>query len=98
MSGPLRIVETSAIAETPAETSLSDGLAERVHQLQAEARHLALEHIDLLRISLLRIHRIAEEIAQGGDAYPPGVRDIARRLVEESLAKAITLETIATRR
>jgi hypothetical protein len=41
--------------------------------------------------------RIADEIAQGGDAYSVGVRDVARRLAEDARAKVLTLETIMAR-
>lgn len=89
MSASLHVVAASPAA--PA------SLSERVRQLQAEARSLAREHVDLLEANLLAIRRIADEIAQGGEAYPPGVRDIARRLSEDSTAKAQTLEAIMAR-
>jgi len=77
--------------------SAPPSLSQRVHQLQAEARRLAREHIDMLEANLRQMQHIADEIAQGGEAYPPGVRDIARRLSEDSTAKAQTLEAIMAR-
>jgi hypothetical protein len=47
---------------------------------------------------MLETQRIAEEIANGGEAYPAGVRDIARRLGEDSAARAMTIESIVSRR
>ena len=40
---------------------------------------------------------LAAEIAEGGDAYPPGVRDIARRLSEDLDSRIQTLEAITAR-
>ena len=37
------------------------------------------------------------EIAGGGDAYPVGVRDLARRMAEDCEMKVQTLEAIAAR-
>lgn len=94
MTTPLRIVspETAEITAQPA-TSLSA----RILQLQAEARKLAGDHVETLRASLLQTQRIADEIAEGGEAYPPGVRDLARRMSEDSASRALTLETIMGR-
>lgn len=92
MSTALRIV-TSPL---PAEAG-PPPLSERVRLLQMQARALAREHVDALVASLLETQRIADEIAEGGDAYPPGVRDLARRLAEDSAGRAMTLEAIASR-
>lgn len=93
MSTPLRVV-TSPPAPAAAQTP---SLSARIRDLQAEATSLAREHIDALAASLLAASRIADDIARGGDAYPPGVRDLARRLSEDNAARALTLEAIAAR-
>jgi hypothetical protein len=72
-------------------------LSDQVRQLQAEAKRLAGEHIEILRANLLQTEQIADEIARGGDAYPPGVRDLARRLHEDSVAKAQLIQGIMAR-
>lgn len=74
-----------------------DTVAQRVRRLQAEARSLAKDHVRSLGAALGEVERIAAEIAEGGDAYPPGIRDIARRLVEDCEARAQTLEAISAR-
>ena len=96
MSTPLRVVTNHlpAVADT---AEASGGLAARIQQLQAEARGLARAHIDALTASLAEAGRIADEIARGGEAYPPGVRDLARRLCEDNFARAQTLEAISAR-
>jgi hypothetical protein len=40
---------------------------------------------------------MAAEIAEGGEAYPPGVRELASRLVEDIEARVQTLEAIVSR-
>jgi hypothetical protein len=93
MSASLRVIT----AGQRAETATGGSLGQRVGQLQAEAKRLAGEHIDALRANLIQTQQVADEIARGGDAYPPGVRDIARRLAEDSVAKALMIEGIMAR-
>lgn len=71
--------------------------AERVKRLQAEARMLAAEQIDQLETALLTAAKLATEIAEGGDAYAIGARELAGRLAEDLTAKAETLEAITQR-
>jgi len=72
-------------------------LADRIKRLQTEARRLAREHIQLLQGSLAEMERLAADIAEGGEAYPVGVREIARRLADDCTARFKTLEVISTR-
>jgi hypothetical protein len=71
--------------------------AERVKRLQAEAKALAAEQVDQLEATLLSAAALASEIANGGDAYAIGARELAARLSEELTAKAETLEAIMSR-
>jgi hypothetical protein len=72
-------------------------LSVRIRALQDEARGLAREHITALEAALAQVERLAGEIADGGDAYPAGVRDIARRLAEDCELKSATIEAISGR-
>ncbi|MHC3128116.1 hypothetical protein OB03_12910, partial [Brevundimonas sp. GN22] len=74
-----------------------ESTAERVKRLQAEARALALEQVEALEIALLKAAEMAREIAEGGDAYPVGAREIASRLVDDLPAKAETIKHIVHR-
>ena len=85
-------VEAKALVPAKAET-----VAERVRRLQAEAKELARDHIHALSAAMLDVEHMAAEIAEGGDAYPPGVRDLARRFVEDIDARVQTLEAITAR-
>lgn len=79
-------------AAPPVET-----VAQRIRSLQAEARRLAKDHIHALTASIAEVEAMAAEIAEGGDAYPAGVRDLARRFAEDCDARVQTLEAITAR-
>ena len=71
--------------------------AERVKRLQAEARALALEQGEALEAALCKAADMAKEIADGGDAYPVGARELAARLVQDLPAKAETMKAIVAK-
>jgi hypothetical protein len=79
-------------ASAPTET-----VGERVRRLQAEAKALARDHTRALSRAIVELEHMAAEIAEGGDAYPAGVRDLARRMVEDCEARVQTLEAITAR-
>lgn len=78
--------------ETPTET-----VAQRVQRLQAEARSLAREQIMELEAKLQEAATLAAEIAEGGDAYPVGCRELARRLADDTPNTVLTLEALLQR-
>jgi hypothetical protein len=86
-----------ALSDTDAPPA-QESLARRVQRLSCEARQLANEHVELLIARMALVAQTAAEIADGGDAYPPGVRDLARRTADDHRARALTLETLARRR
>lgn len=98
MSASLRVVSAGQPIKASPKAPQAASVGERVRQLQAEAKRLAGEHVEALQAGLLHVQAVADEIAQGGEAYPPGARDLARRLSEDALAKMQTLEAIMTRR
>jgi hypothetical protein len=71
--------------------------AERVRRLQAEARIVARQHIEQLEHCLLRTAEVAREVAEGGEAYPVGVRELASRLSEDLPEKLLTLRALLDR-
>lgn len=75
----------------------SEPLSARIRRLQSEARGLAQEHIAALVAALHEAEALAAEIAQGGEAYPAGVRDIARRLADDVEMKVASIEAISSR-
>ena len=92
MSPSLSVVTNSEPGEQRPET-----VAERVRRLQAEAKQLAKDHIHALTAAMSEVEKMAAEIAEGGDAYPAGVRDLARRFVDDCEARVQTLEAITAR-
>lgn len=69
----------------------------RVKRLQLEARGLAVEQVEALERVLMQASVMAKEIAEGGDAYPVGARELAGRLSSDLPAKAETLKAIVGR-
>lgn len=98
MSPSLSVVADNDIkAAAAAAAPKGETVAHRVRRLQQEARQLAKDHIKALSAAMVEVETLAAEIAEGGDAYPPGVRDLARRLVEDVEARVQTLEAIVAR-
>lgn len=71
--------------------------AERVRRLQAEAHALALEEVEALGRLLVQAAAAAKAVAEGGDAYPVGAREIASRLASDLPNKAETIRMILSR-
>lgn len=71
--------------------------AERIRRLQAEARDLAHQHLELLGATLAEVTRLSGEIAEGGELYPVGARELARRLADEASKHSFTLSGIIER-
>ena len=84
----LTVVQPAPFQDTP---------SARAKRLLAEARTAALEHIATLEGALEGVTAIAFEISEGGDAYPVGVRELARQLSEEALSRLQTLNAIVSR-
>jgi len=97
MSPSLSVVADNDMKAAAAAAPKAETVAQRVRRLQQEARQLAKDHIKALGAAMVEVETIAAEIAEGGDAYPPGVRDLARRLVEDCEARVQTLEAIVAR-
>lgn len=89
----------SVVADNDLKTILpkAETVAQRVQRLQAEAKQLAKDHIRSLTSAMVDLEQLAAEIADGGEAYAPGVRDIARRLVDDLESRVQTLEAISAR-
>lgn len=91
----LRLVSAEAevydLMRTPVTT------ADRVKRLQMEARALAVEQVEMLEKLLMQASAVAQEIAEGGDAYPVGARELAGRLASDLPLKAQTLKAVVSR-
>jgi hypothetical protein len=74
-----------------------DSRAERVRRMQANARALAREQVEAMSEAMLELARMAEEVADGGEAYPIGVRELSRRVAHELSVNAKTVEVLLSR-
>lgn len=66
----------------------------RAMRLLAEARAAADEHVQSLEHALALVATLSAEVSEGGDAYPVGVRDIAKKISGDAVWCAQTLDTI----
>ncbi|BEV09981.1 hypothetical protein ATDW_04770 [Asticcacaulis sp. DW145] len=66
-----------------ATVSARESRTQRVRRLQEEAKALAREQISELEILIDATAKMANEIAEGGEAYPVGARELSRRLADE---------------
>jgi hypothetical protein len=71
--------------------------AERVRRLQAEARLLARSHIEQMERAMLDMTILAGEIAEGGAAYPVGVREMCSRMADDLPNKLTSLRALVDR-
>lgn len=71
--------------------------SQRIRRLQAEARALARDHLEELAGAMRELSLLAQEIAEGGDAYPVGAREMAGRLAEDLGGRSQTLLAIVAR-
>lgn len=63
------------VPEAPAPT-----LGALIARLTGEARDAAREHVGELDAALARVALLAQDVSEGGEAYPVGIRAICRSL------------------
>ena len=99
MNGPLLTVvaEEASPVEVYNLSRSPETTTQRVQRLQREARLLAREQIEAMGRDLDDFARRAAEIAEGGDAYAVGVREMASRLASDLPQKAQSLRAILNR-
>jgi hypothetical protein len=91
-------MSVSHLAVVRPEDQQPDTPAERARRLFAEAQAAASEQVVQLEEALDASIALSRSIAEGGELYPAGVRDLCRRMAEETAARRLTLEALATRR
>ncbi len=99
MNGPLLTVvpDTAGAVEVYNLSRGPETTTQRVQRLQREARLLAREQVEAMSRDLEELARRAAEIADGGDAYAVGVREMASRLAADLPQKAQGLLVILNR-
>ena len=96
MSASLAVVANNPAPEAES-ASVTEPLTARIRRLQAEAKSMAREHIAQLEASIAEAARLAAEVADGGDAYPIGAREMARQLVTDCESRLLGLQAILHR-
>ena len=81
----LSVVSPASYQESP---------SARAKRLMSEARAAAVEHVAALEGALEAAATLAADVSEGGDAYPVGVRELARQLAEETYSRLQTLNAI----
>ncbi len=71
--------------------------AQRIRRLQLEAKTLAREQVEAFCDELILLAQRAKDIADGGDAYPAGVREMASRLASDLPERAQGMLVISER-
>ncbi len=79
---------------TPEDAAALPTVAERVRALQAQARSLARDHTAAFAEKLAELQAMAVEINQGGDAFPGGVRGVAREVAMHAESRGQILATL----
>ena len=96
---PLQIVPpVSGVAEIYDLGRGPESISQRVKRLQDEARLLAREEVERLDRDLRRLADQARTIADGGDAYPAGMRELAGRISNDSAQRADMLRALLERK
>ncbi|PZR31385.1 hypothetical protein [Caulobacter segnis] len=95
---PLKIVPpVSGVAEIYDLGRGPESTAERVQRLQAEARMLAREEVERLERDMRRLAEQARTIADGGEAYPAGIRELTGRISVDTVQRAEILQALLQR-
>ena len=92
----LTVVADNALPQDDAPPR-EESLSIRVRRLQTEARTIAREHVQALEDALHDLARLAAEIAEGGEAYPVGARQLASQMIGDCQGRASTLDAILAR-
>ncbi len=95
---PLKIVSpVPGVAEVYDLGRGPESTAQRVKRLQDEARMLAREEVERLDRDLRKLADQARSIADGGDAYPAGIRELAGRIGVDTAQRAEILRALMER-
>jgi len=99
MSLPTAVAHKASYADDlPQVAQVRETRTQRVRRLQEEARALAREQIAEFEVLLDATAKAALEIADGGEVYSIGAREICRRLADELPRTLQTLQVISKKR
>ena len=93
----VRIDERVGARPDPVGVEAAPSPGERARLLMSEARTAAVEQLEILEAAIQLVRDISLAVAQGGDLYGVGVRDLAARLAEDLLWRGKSLEVLTAR-
>jgi hypothetical protein len=93
----MSVMPVNSAAEDLYVINAPESRAERVRRMQESARALAREQIQAMNEAMVEIAQMAEEIAEGGEAYPVGVRELSRRMAHELEVHSRTITVLLQR-
>ncbi len=96
MSLPAHVAHKASVVEDA--SLVRETRTQRVRRLQEEARLLAREQIAEFEVLLDATAKAAMEIADGGEVYSIGAREICRRLADELPRTLQTLQVISKKK
>ncbi len=96
MSLPAHVTHKASFEDAP--SPVRESRTQRVRRLQEEARLLAREQISEFEVLLDATAKAALEIADGGEVYSIGAREICRRLADELPRTLQTLQVISKKK
>lgn len=76
---------------------ITENHSDRMRRLRAEADVAARDHTRAFVRALAELEAVAADIAVGGEAYPVGVRENARRLAPELAGIRLSVDSILAR-
>lgn len=96
MTLPTQVAHKATLIEDVAAAPVrGESRTQRVRRLQEEAKALAREQIGEFELLLDATAKMALEIADGGEVYSIGAREICRRLSDELPRTLQTLQVIS---
>jgi len=95
-SVPDLTVEGPGAAGNVHDLAVESGI-QRVRRMQHEMHELAEEQVMIMARDLGAMATRLSEIAEGGDAYPVGVRELCSRMADELTSAAQSLQVIMER-
>jgi hypothetical protein len=72
----------------------AESLADKMRRLRDEAAGYARDHSYAFATAMAELESLAEDIADGGEAYPVGIRETARQLASELLGARRNVSSI----
>jgi hypothetical protein len=75
----------------------AESVADKIRRLRAEAQGFARSHCEDLVNHLVALEALVDDIAAGGEAYPVGIREAARKLAPDLMQARLNVGSILAR-